>query len=575
MPNIRLILILQVALIGVLLMSAGEAQAKTYYVSATGSGSCTVISPCSFGTAHKEAVAGDVIEFVGGRHAMTNKITVSKAITLRGSSAEQTVLDFSGFTFEGDGGAVYIRHDDVTLEDLSIENVITGGLKVRKDGVLVNGDAWSSPRLNNITIQRVRTINTWCSGISVNASDNVIVQNCNVSYAMRSRSPEALPAWGTALVFHTVHGGVMKNNVVSYSRGEGISVTHCYNENIIIENSIVFDCAASGIYPHSCRNSVVRNNIVYKTINTPAYGPDEYLSPNAPPGIGFAGEFNGVGQAGWAGVNAENCGTTNYGMRVYGNVVANYGNGLNYFTSGSALHDAGCSWHDNLIFNNTILGGNPGVPDKATLQWHAHSSLPSSNRIFNNIFWQLTSGKLADITESEAVFGPNTFNKDPGDSDAKHVNDPGRVGNVYPTLDIANYFEKTSGWSSIAPGSITNMNYWRLRSTATNAIDDAIWVTKTTSGGTGTVIPVTALPTGHRGYFHTGDIIQFEGKSTPMTVVSSTNSTITVNTAQTWTNGVGIGLAYSGAARDNGALEYSGGGGDTQAPSAPGGLSVR
>ncbi len=576
MPNIRLILILQVAFIGVFFMSAGEAQAKTYYVSATGDGSCAASSPCSFGTAHTSAVAGDVVEFVGGRHAMLDKIIITKSITLQGSPEGTTVLDFEDVFVGHWLAAVMISASNVTLKDLSIENVMKDGTTGSLRAVMVNASWDKGPIRDNITIQRVNTKNTYGAGMAIGGASNTKILDCKVSYAMQGRGEGRIIGWESGISILRGDNVLVKGCEVSYVKGEGILVVGLGN-NINVEDNIVHDTINSGIYTSAAKNIIIRRNIVYHTETVAQWSPfgsHYYLQPNdGTPAINVGGEVSGYAQAGTVGVTCTTCLTSNYGIRVYNNVTANYPKGLSVWAFEQLADCPGdCGLDDILIFNNTFIGENPAIPSASVLTLDARGSSDVNNKIFNNIFWN-SFGKLASIIDTEATVGPNTFNKDPGDSEAKHIKDPSRSGATYAVLDIANYFQKTLGWSSITPGSIANMNNWQLRSTAAHAIDDSIWVTNTTSGGSGTVIPVTALPSGHRGYFHTGDVIQFQGKNTPMTVVSSTNNIITVNTPQTWTNGLGIGLAYSGSSRDNGALEYVSG--DNQTPNAPSGLSVR
>ena len=69
-------------------------------------------------------------------------------------------------------------------------------------------------------------------------------------------------------------------------------------------------------------------------------------------------------------------------------------------------------------------------------------------------------------------------------------------------------------------------------------------------GGMASNIPGTKLAT--------GDVIQLKGQSTTTTItnINYATNTITVNNPLTWTNGLGIALAYSGSAPDVGAYEF-------------------
>jgi hypothetical protein len=90
------------------------------------------------------------------------------------------------------------------------------------------------------------------------------------------------------------------------------------------------------------------------------------------------------------------------------------------------------------------------------------------------------------------------------------------------------------------------------------ALESGVFLTITTTAGTGTVIPVVDA-----GYFIdgfgivSGDRIQLEGQTQTAAIVSIDYATneITVDVALTWTAGLGVSLPYAGAAPDIGVYE--------------------
>jgi hypothetical protein len=111
------------------------------------------------------------------------------------------------------------------------------------------------------------------------------------------------------------------------------------------------------------------------------------------------------------------------------------------------------------------------------------------------------------------------------------------------------------------PENIENINNFDFHLQSTSpAINSGVFLTTTTSVGTGSVIQVTDA-----GYFidgfgiTNGDVIQLQGQSQTATItaINYTTNTITVDRSLTWTSGLGISLAYSGIAPDIGAYEYN------------------
>jgi len=90
-------------------------------------------------------------------------------------------------------------------------------------------------------------------------------------------------------------------------------------------------------------------------------------------------------------------------------------------------------------------------------------------------------------------------------------------------------------------------------------IDAGDFLTKTTSAGSGTNIPVENVIYFCDGFgIVEGDTIQLEGQTTQVMITSidTATNTITINQSISWGMGDGVALAYDGIAPDIGAYEY-------------------
>jgi hypothetical protein len=125
----------------------------------------------------------------------------------------------------------------------------------------------------------------------------------------------------------------------------------------------------------------------------------------------------------------------------------------------------------------------------------------------------------------------------------------------------ANYPGFFSENIEVDPGFSAPDNHDYSLSTSSPMIDAGRFLTTTTSSGNGRSIQVIDA-----GFFHdgfgiegvTGDLIQLEGATTSLTIVSidyNTN-TITVDKDTTWNTNQGVTLQYSGSSPDIGAHEY-------------------
>jgi hypothetical protein len=191
-----------------------------------------------------------------------------------------------------------------------------------------------------------------------------------------------------------------------------------------------------------------------------------------------------------------------------------------------------------MLFDN-VFGNNPPIPI-------------TNNSIKNNLFYQNTGGDIYFYYTNPALqtllgnyYATASYNSNP------LAAIPGNtVSTANPMFVNINF-----------PKHIENINNFDFHLQSTSpAINSGVFLTTTTSMGTGSVIQVTDA-----GYFidgfgiTNGDVIQLQGQSQTATInsINYTTNTITVDGSLTWTSGLGVSLAYSGTAPDIGAYEYN------------------
>ncbi|HNT76310.1 MAG TPA: right-handed parallel beta-helix repeat-containing protein, partial [Anaerolineae bacterium] len=229
--------------------------------------------------------------------------------------------------------------------------------------------------------------------------------------------------------------------------------------------------------------------------------------------------------------------------------------------SGLALR----SRHNILRFNTFYHNGSGGIQVVSSAAGQDHADY---NRIYHNTFYH--NGHLAtDPGFQGGMYFANWSNQSPVGNVVKNnifydnkngpvtyegQIDPQVVENNWDQNDLNPGFVALSGSNPDDP-SLPDL---RLES-ASPAIDEGIWLTTITSaGGSGAAFSVADA-----GYFTDGwdvvegDLIQLaNGRRARILDVNYETNTLTVDTTLSWTQGMGISLAYRGAAPDLGAYEF-------------------
>ena len=218
---------------------------------------------------------------------------------------------------------------------------------------------------------------------------------------------------------------------------------------------------------------------------------------------------------------------------VRDNVVRDcLGGGFNYqHYSDESLYVYGNRMYNNTFYNNACYG---------VIGASGPSSEFYDNRITNNLLYKNTScsgsnQQTSIANSSEVIMTSNVL----------ATSDPGF------TNEASNDFHLTSSSPNIDAGT---------------------FLTKTTTAGSGTVMPVDDASYFYDGYGidgESGDAIQLEGDTTVVHVVGINYQTneLTLDGPLTWSTGQGVSLQYSGSAPDVGAFEYSSN--STRSPATP------
>jgi len=240
----------------------------------------------------------------------------------------------------------------------------------------------------------------------------------------------------------------------------------------------------------------------------------------------------------------------------------NDGPGLGLYTDGTRTYDPSHAhvFH-NVFYRNAISPLNDG-------DYRYNFAL-----VFDNVAGGSAPVPITDVAVKNNLF----YDNDVGDL-FFYYTDPARqevLGNAYHLASASNAGGRFSpaipaaNVQGVADPMFVNVNVpadvghigdfdFRLQA-ASPAIDRGVFLTATTSAGSGTIVPV-----GDAGYFvdgfgiADGDVIQLEGQTRTARIVSIDYATnrITVDAPLAWGAGQGVSLAYSGSAPDIGAYEW-------------------
>lgn len=329
----------------------------TYYVDgqsgndASGNGSSN--SPWkTLNKAHTKIAPGDEVRIRTATYREELAIQVRNT-TWRADTGHRPVIDgrYHDGLFQRDGtlphpepGSGYlpdnlnnaminIRATGVTLDGLTLQNLAGSAIGVTESGC---------------TIRNCRLDFIYRTGLRVNAGgsfiEGTLIEN-NVLTRLVQRLFDPLreglgpDAAGAAMTLVRVRDGIVRNNVIAFSMGEGIDLDKG-SYRLIAEGNVVHSCNHIHIYINRSIDAIIRNNLIFH-LQTPEYvGQDGTV----PTGICIGDERPRQGGE-WP---------NSAGGQIYNNIVVGMGksfqvrNGPNYDTQ----------LVDCYIGYNTFVGGN-------------------------------------------------------------------------------------------------------------------------------------------------------------------------------------------------------------------------
>jgi parallel beta-helix repeat protein len=326
-------------------------KSTSYYVAPNGSDSNSgtrLDLPLATITKAAELVKpGDRVLVRGGNYKVEQTIkinskgTAEKPIVVCPYKNEQPVLDFTALKKKG-------RTAQAVLFGPGTQCVIFEGFE------LVNGSTGIRLELcNNVTVRNCILHDFDFVGLSVGSDECLIEnnelyricmawENCNDKsggwpQVMNTSRKTAIPP---ATVCSHARNNVFRGNYVHDSWGEGIDPM--FSDGVIVENNIIGDVFAAGIYMDGTRNAIIRNNYIYTTSDDRMRtNPKERLN-----GIFMGSEYFG----GWMDYppisHVEN-------IYIYNNVISRVGTGVGHWKDLNNL-DRKNIYENVKIFNNTI-----------------------------------------------------------------------------------------------------------------------------------------------------------------------------------------------------------------------------
>jgi len=316
----------------------------------------------------------------------------------------------------------------VTVDNLVVRNAEGSGIKADR-----NTSTFEEPTYINVT--NCETYNTYRFGIILNFSTYGKLEDNIVDHAAmilpEYNQPNGIGGWPGVLCAVKSKNIEIRRNLVKNSYGEGIGLfsnstdVTKQTQNCTIEDNVVFDARAAGVYIAGSAYNTVRRNLILGTYNSPYLRSGSFVGP----GILIAEEFS-------TGANDS------HDNDVYNNLIAGTYSCLDF--GGSPTYG---SMNANRFFNNTCVSNyhNLGA-------WTSNQS-QQNNEVFNNIFLCAPGDVCSQITSAVqrdwfSVFDYNYHNAAP--SNAAFIGANSIVDAAWPIV-------KTSSWQSFGEQDIDSL----------------------------------------------------------------------------------------------------------------------
>jgi parallel beta-helix repeat protein len=593
-------------------MDQAEAAGGEYFVATDGDDNKpgTISQPWrTIAKANRTLQAGDTLYIRGGTYneiiepfnsgTPENKITYTnyqdEEVILRGEPDAAPVISI-GWSIHGSGWGEkgYIVIDGFTIRHVIPSDQMSENSTV---GVRIWGENTHHIEVRNCKIYGDPQVPRQY-GISIGKSSHNIIENNTIDGVTRVgiivggggnetdeyniiRDNVVLNSWNSHI---DVGGGcseegnrhklLIENNILGNSIIEdGIQFEYCESQDwgdhasreVIIRSNVIFGNAENGIDLKSAADIVIDGNIFYGNIgDNDGFEGDNSHDRGGGFGAIHTGAYlhagsrdiiirNNVIYDNFGGVLIYN------GYKIYNNTIV--GNNRDYTGSNSTYESDrkpymtstalyGTGRLTDLGFKNNIIGE------------HNHGELAVQSTdpnleldIDNNLYFNTQSVLMVDFRDNydwdELSFADWQIHLQGqigvvGADENSLVSDPLFVN--APSRPVGDHSQFDFHLQSDSPG-----------------IEAGAFLTRTTSSGSGTQIPVNEAGYFTNGYGITdGDLIQLEGQTQTarITNVDYENDIITVDTPLSWSSGQGVSLPYFGNKPDIGAYEFS----DTPTP---------
>jgi hypothetical protein len=491
----------------------------TYWVSSSGQAawaSCRGATPldgtsaCALSTANANASAGDTVYLRGGTYS------------------GQEIHPSNSGTSEGD----LIVFTSYNQEDVLIRDSAYGIYIYKQSYITVNGiNFYSLRRFMRIYAGHYNTIST-CNfdTRSPSSGDWVGALIADDPYDSTPASENSTYNWIHHCTFYRWAYGAYaqhRGGLLDIGSWTEDPVDESYY-NLIEDNVFAYGGHHTlGVYS---RYNVIRNNYIHNETNSTNWA--------------FEGYRGSITEGPWAGYNLYEgnrfgfADASGLALRSRNNILRfntfyhNGSGGIQVVSSAAGQDHADYNRiYHNTFYHNGHLATDPGFQGGMYFaNWSGQS--PVGNVVKNNIFYDNKNGS---VTYEGQI-------------------DPQVVENNWDQNDLDPGFVDLSGSDPDDP-ALPDLH---LKPNST-AIDAGAWLTMITSaGGSGTAFEVADA-----GYFTDGwdvvdgDLIQLaDGQRARIMDIDYGNDVITVDTVLSWTQGLGLSLAYRDAAPDLGAYEF-------------------
>lgn len=504
-----------------LYVTNGSSSGGVYYVSTSGNANNpgTLASPWTLAKANSTLTAGQTAYLRGGSYVTG----ISPAHS--GTAGNPVVFQ----NYAGETPTIAGNLTGITLDTKSW--VTVSGILCTNVTMFASLSSTTNCTLTNCTFAYQNGTANW-SGIAINysAQSNLVV-NCIGHH------------WGSATV-NPPTGDLI------YIGGETATDYSYYNR---FENC-QFYASGHSLFEVSAGYNIFRGNYLHNEAWSGGYGHRCMILDGQVAGPAVGHNLIESNRIAYAAASIDDGTHTGIDLRASYNIIRRnlfYNNsscGIS-LAGGSGVTEVGCWNHvyNNVFYTNNLLSDANSIDGAIGFQVYGSPFVVKTNSFYNNIFYRNLAAfaYAGGVNASDQIFSNNLAQTaNPIFKDVTSAYTPTKLN--LPDLSIL----------SNSP-----------------CVDAGCFLTRTTSSGNGTSLPVADAAFFFSGYgMIPGDTIQLQGGTATATITGISGKTLTLNSSLTWTDGQGVSLPYSGAAPDMGAYEYGSGAGQETYPLPPTGL---